>query len=238
MCSKSGCGIFWGIFLILFAAVALGLPWYYVVTNAVTPLEDCTMVNLLGWKDGYCSTSGCASVACDKTTYDWRKTGMCAASGCPKTADVYDTTMALTIVSSGCALFTAIGLFIRGCSYSYRGKSVIHILIAFVGLFASIVSIVYFAIKLPKSLKDDQACNTSFHTTYCDEFYGSSETQLNSLMKATLKYGGAGWLAGIVLSVTFIIALIPTMSVYAPKNGGGMEQPINLSTPVTSAPHY
>jgi len=180
-----------GLLALVTCVFTLGFPWYFQVTTFPNVVSGgtCTVLNLQSWMDSFCYSTNCAdgdSVAlCPQSVTHWQSD----CDDCSDMKRVFNISLALTVVSTFCALFVCLGFCIRCCSSTHGQRSPLHVIMTVVSIASLIGALVYFAIAYPKS-------------TQAGTFWGNSD---DGVVKTV--YGPAGWVAGCVASLILLITL-------------------------------
>eukprot|EP01118_Nematostelium_gracile_P005340 TRINITY_DN1681_c0_g1_i7.p1 TRINITY_DN1681_c0_g1~~TRINITY_DN1681_c0_g1_i7.p1 ORF type:complete len:227 (-),score=34.39 TRINITY_DN1681_c0_g1_i7:45-725(-) len=193
----SCCSITSAIFLI----VSLIVPWYFTFFSATT--DDGTTQTLgwmVGWKKIYCFGNICGS---DSTT-SWGED----AEG--DFVHIFNSTLGMMIVAVIFAVVSIVISFIRCCSkHSKPILKIVIIVTLALSLLFTFVSVVYFAVALPKEFCKMNPYAASSGPNTCTNFIGS-DTQhgIDTEYSQTASWGGAGWAVAIPALLFTLISLI------------------------------
>jgi len=166
------------LILIGLLVFTMGMPWYFQSYSG----QGCSFTMLIGWSTAYCrSSTGCCP---EGGSFSWK-------GGSPRLADVYNSTLAMLLMSFFASVGSSVLFFLR-----MRGKEEHHKIrlihlglnIAAVGLL--LLAIIIFGAGSPAAAKKDAGGCSG--TGPCSSFFGS---------QGGASWGGAGWIVAILFAL-------------------------------------
>jgi hypothetical protein len=169
----------------------------------------CHVVNLISWHTAWCyKTDKCPAGFCGEESYNWRdRCGQPGQEKCDQRKKTFDVAVAFMALSFICTSLLLLGFVIRCCGCGGKDRSVLHAVIGCLGLLCLIISVTYFAVRLPKAITEDQGgvCDEG----PCKSFAGSTDLTAPTpgKGKALNVWSPAGWICGII-AIPFYLYVI------------------------------
>eukprot|EP01118_Nematostelium_gracile_P008429 TRINITY_DN2792_c0_g3_i6.p1 TRINITY_DN2792_c0_g3~~TRINITY_DN2792_c0_g3_i6.p1 ORF type:complete len:220 (+),score=45.53 TRINITY_DN2792_c0_g3_i6:900-1559(+) len=197
-----GCASCLSITSMILIIVSLAVPWYFLFTSFTFGDSTKSVGLMIGWRRVYCVGNDCG----DDPSEDWRK-----QTGDSNLPHVFDATLGMMVVALLLTIVSVAISFVRCCSkHSKSMLKIIVIVTLALSLLFTAVSVIYFAVAVPKELCKGSLDDTGKDTP-CSKFIGSqtdSESALGINVSATVAWGGAGWAVAIPAIFFTLLALI------------------------------
>eukprot|EP01118_Nematostelium_gracile_P008425 TRINITY_DN2792_c0_g3_i2.p2 TRINITY_DN2792_c0_g3~~TRINITY_DN2792_c0_g3_i2.p2 ORF type:complete len:213 (+),score=46.24 TRINITY_DN2792_c0_g3_i2:918-1556(+) len=193
-----GCASCLSITSMILIIVSLAVPWYFLFTSFTFGDSTKSVGLMIGWRRVYCVGNDCG----DDPSEDWRK-----QTGDSNLPHVFDATLGMMVVALLLTIVSVAISFVRCCSkHSKSMLKIIVIVTLALSLLFTFVSVVYFAVALPKEF-----CTSTYSKTDgpnpCTNFIGSRQEGVG-FASATTTWGGAGWGIAIPPLLFTLLAII------------------------------